>query len=461
MKKIIRLFVLLVLLILTGCNKEESYKLTFMVDDEVYEVQTITAENSPVEPEIPFKEGYDFIRWDADYRNIKDDTVVRAIFEHREHTIWFYNGDAVERIENLKYGEILPIPADLVRESHDFKGWYLGDTKLGNDYIVKSDLIVKAKWDLKQYTIKFVIDDEVVLEQIVNHGDMPEEPNTDKENYDFSGWNVPIEPATKDMTYTGQYLQIKMREIYKDCDGTILGEYEYYLGSPKGYEPPIPPEKEGCVFSHYQAFESTPFLTVYTAVYDCEENTINFTTLSSKGVLKWEPILGASSYDIEVGLYKTYSLEAEVDLNILRNHISVHTKVKVTCGEYSGYLYMTKTSDDKIIQSQGPKEKVSQPTNFRIESGSYLVCDRAENDAPSWSSASYILYYENGYSYYAVSVARASTIGSFSLSHIEAWLTGDSVVKVVVQGHGDYATSDPVAITIRRIGEAWEILNIG
>ena len=85
-------------------------------------------------------------------------------------------------------------PAAPSKENHTFAGWYNGDEKFDFDADTTNApnvLELVAKWDINQYTVKFVSDHGSFKDQTIEHGKLIE---TDKltiptvEGYTFDGW---------------------------------------------------------------------------------------------------------------------------------------------------------------------------------------------------------------------------------------------------------------------------------
>ena len=95
-----------------------------------------------------------------------------------------------------------------------FNGWVTENG--GNIFFdfttpISEDTNVYTKYTLKQYEIRFVLnngEEDIVI--LVNYGDTPIISDPEKEGYTFSGWYPEIVPVTKDTTYEAGY----SRDIY-------------------------------------------------------------------------------------------------------------------------------------------------------------------------------------------------------------------------------------------------------
>ncbi|MGI6359996.1 MAG: InlB B-repeat-containing protein [Acholeplasmatales bacterium] len=158
MKKFIKILVIsLFLLPLVGCKKEvengkekAKYQYVFLVDDAIYETQTVLEGEDAVEPTPPEKEGYNFLYWDGSLTNATSDKVIKAAFRIKKYSIVFNSnggGDIGVLIEN--YNTTINEFPILEREDYIFEGWYLNDVKVELPYTFKENVILTAKWTTK------------------------------------------------------------------------------------------------------------------------------------------------------------------------------------------------------------------------------------------------------------------------------------------------------------------------
>ena len=148
-------FILLVfssIVFLSGCTDEPiedpideeediQWDVTFLDNDgEVLFVYTVF-DGSSLKPITPPKiEGYNFIGWDKDLTNIKEDITLKPIYEEITFTVRFISDGAIVKVEVVKYGEAATAP-DFDKEGYDFLGW---DREFN---VVKDDIDVQALWE--------------------------------------------------------------------------------------------------------------------------------------------------------------------------------------------------------------------------------------------------------------------------------------------------------------------------
>lgn len=103
------------------------------------------------------------------------------------------NGESIST-QTIDRGKNFTKPAAPSKENHTFAGWYNGDEPFDFDADTTNApnvLELVAKWDINQYTVKFVSDYGSFADQTIEHG---ETIKTDKltipevEGYTFDGW---------------------------------------------------------------------------------------------------------------------------------------------------------------------------------------------------------------------------------------------------------------------------------
>ena len=103
------------------------------------------------------------------------------------------NGDPtvtefIDNDKNSKFTELVPEPT---KENYTFAGWYNGNEKFDFTTVPIGDVTLTAKWDINQYTVKFVSEHGSFADQTIEHG---ETIKTDKliiptvEGFTFDGW---------------------------------------------------------------------------------------------------------------------------------------------------------------------------------------------------------------------------------------------------------------------------------
>lgn len=133
-------------------------------------------------------------QWDAitkgSYNDVLENNLICAMLE----ATFTADGTTLAPAQTIDRGGKFTKPAAPSKENHTFAGWYNGDEPFDFDADTTNApnvLELVAKWDINQYTVKFVSDYGSFADQTIEHGKLIE---TDKltipevEGYTFDGW---------------------------------------------------------------------------------------------------------------------------------------------------------------------------------------------------------------------------------------------------------------------------------
>ena len=133
-------------------------------------------------------------QWDAitkgSYNNVLENHLICAKLE----ATFTADGTTFAPAQTIDRGGKFTEPAKPPKENHTFAGWYNGDEKFDFDADTTNApnvLELVAKWDINQYTVKFVSDHGSFADQTIEYGKLIE---TDKltippvEGFTFDGW---------------------------------------------------------------------------------------------------------------------------------------------------------------------------------------------------------------------------------------------------------------------------------
>ena len=159
-------------------------------------------------------------------------------------------GSDIAPITQVYTSEVLP-PSDPTKTGYTFLGW---ETDIPSN-MPAGDMTIKAKWQINQYTVKFVSDDVVVSESKLDYASVIEAPaDPSKTGYTFMGWSPAFEKGAtvpaEDITYTAQW-QINQYTITFDTDGgsdisPITQDYNSEVTAPEN------PTKTGYTFLRWE-----------------------------------------------------------------------------------------------------------------------------------------------------------------------------------------------------------------
>ena len=236
----------------TGTFTINKYKLTYMVDGEVYKTFEIEY-NATITPEVaPTKEGYTFSGWSEIPETMPaHDVTVTGSFAINKYKLIYQVDGADYKSYELEYGaKITPEPAP-TREGYTFSSWSeIPETMPAHDVTVTGSFAVN------KYKLIYQVDGAEYKTYELDYGAAitPESAPT-KEGYTFSGWSeIPETMPAHDVTITGSFSVNKYKLIYK-VDGVEYKSYELEFGAKITPDPA--PTKEGYTFSGWSEIPET------------------------------------------------------------------------------------------------------------------------------------------------------------------------------------------------------------
>ena len=137
-----------------------SWTLTFVVDNEVWETRTVEFGTKLTPPENePTLEGYTFSGWIDMPPTMPDyDLTIQGFFTINTHTVTYLldeTGAIYEQYEDVAYGNDVPEPADNpTREGYTFIGW----TPDNPGEMPDNDLTFMAQWEILKFNVEVLGD---------------------------------------------------------------------------------------------------------------------------------------------------------------------------------------------------------------------------------------------------------------------------------------------------------------
>ena len=143
-------------------------------------------------------------QWDDDIKKgSNNDVLENHLICAKLEATFTADGTTLAPAQTIDRGGKFTKPAAPSKENHTFAGWYNGDEKFDFDADTTNApnvLKLVAKWDINQYTVKFVSDHGSFKDQTIEHG---KPIDTDKltipevEGYTFDGWYADAAHTTK------------------------------------------------------------------------------------------------------------------------------------------------------------------------------------------------------------------------------------------------------------------------
>ena len=142
-------------------------------------------------------------QWDDITKGSNSDVLENNLICAMLEATFTADGTTFAQPQTIDRGGKFTEPAAPSKENHTFAGWYNGDEPFDFDADTTNApnvLELVAKWDINQYTVKFVSDYGSFADQTIEHGKLIE---TDKltipevEGYTFDGWYTDDTYSTK------------------------------------------------------------------------------------------------------------------------------------------------------------------------------------------------------------------------------------------------------------------------
>ena len=178
---------------------EVSFKLTYMVDNEVYKTYEVPYDDAITPEPAPTKEGYSFSGWsEIPERMPARDITVTGTFTVNKYKLSYIVDGQTYQSYDVEYGATITPEA----APNTFSEWEgLPAT------MPAQDVTVTAKFTINKYTLTYKVDDQVYATYEVEYGAAitPEaEPTMD--GYTFSGWSeIPSTMPAYDVDVTGSF----------------------------------------------------------------------------------------------------------------------------------------------------------------------------------------------------------------------------------------------------------------
>lgn len=133
-------------------------------------------------------------QWDDITKGSNSDVLENHLICAKLEATFTADGTTFAQPQTIDRGKNFTKPAAPSKENHTFAGWYNGDEKFDFDADTTNApnvLNLVAKWDINQYTVKFVSDHGSFKDQTIEHGETIKPGNLtipEVEGYTFIGW---------------------------------------------------------------------------------------------------------------------------------------------------------------------------------------------------------------------------------------------------------------------------------
>ena len=199
-------------------------------------------------PAAPTREGYTFLGWDKEVPSTipAADMTFTAQWQVNQYTLTFDSNDGSTVVVALTqdYGSAVTAPDAFVREGYTFLGW---DKDIPSTMPAENQSF-KAQWQINQYKVVFVSENDVLSEATLDYGSaitVPEVP--EREGYTFLGWEPEVDETVPahDVTYRAQW-QVNVYTLTYYVNDEVAYTVEVPYGT--AIEPYTPEVPEGYEF---------------------------------------------------------------------------------------------------------------------------------------------------------------------------------------------------------------------
>lgn len=141
-------------------------------------------------------------QWDDITKGSNNDVLENHLICAKLEATFTADGESIST-QTIDRGGKFTKPAAPSKENHTFAGWYNGDEKFdfdANTTNAPNVLELVAKWDINQYTVKFVSDHGSFADQTIEHGKLIDTGKLtipEVEGYTFVGWYTDEAHKTK------------------------------------------------------------------------------------------------------------------------------------------------------------------------------------------------------------------------------------------------------------------------
>lgn len=262
---------------------EICYMLTFVdIDGNVVEEREMFWFEDPEYPTLPEVKGYKFIGWDTDLSKLpsdKEELLISPIYEKLFITIKFVDGEGniISQVDVNTKEELENVKAPNAPEvkGFDFVGW---DKEISKDFV---DQVIKAVYKAKEFTVIFLDKDgkEIKTQKVAYGNDADTEFKAPEiEGYEFVGWDKTITNVTEDITVKALYNAKEYTVKFVDKDGNEIASQKVAYGQDANMDIEIP-EVEGYKFKGFSndgknIKEDTTIILEYTKDAGCKLFTV-------------------------------------------------------------------------------------------------------------------------------------------------------------------------------------------
>lgn len=219
---------------ITGSFTPNTYTITYMVDEEIYAVDTIAYGDTIALIAEPTQEGYTFSGWSEVPETMPaEEIVVTGSFVRNTYTITYVVDSVVYATDSITYGDTIILLEEPTQEGYTFSGWSDAPVTMPAE-----DIIIEGSFNVNYYALKYIVDNEPFATDSLAYGDtiiLREEPQ--KEDFEFSGWSeAPETMPAHDVEVYGNFIFTSVTDVKVDPEQSqkVVEDNQLFIILPNG-----------------------------------------------------------------------------------------------------------------------------------------------------------------------------------------------------------------------------------
>ena len=221
-------------IIVTGSFVINTYTITYVVDSVVYAIDSITYGDTIALLDEPIQEGYTFSGWSEVPETMPaEEIVVTGSFVRNTYTITYVVDSVVYATDSITYGDTIALLDEPTQEGYTFSGWSDAPVTMPAE-----DIIIEGTFNVNYYALKYIVDNEPFATDSLAYGDtiiLREEPQ--KEDFEFSGWSeVPETMPAHDVEVYGNFIFTSVTDVKVDSEQSqkVVEDNQLFIILPNG-----------------------------------------------------------------------------------------------------------------------------------------------------------------------------------------------------------------------------------
>lgn len=279
--------VLLLCICICACKKsyvQGEFAVNFMINGEVYSTIYADFGDKIDAPEVTSEEGKifkgwykteDYIeKWNFNSEIIKDKLTLYGHFVNEDEetfNILYYDCEHLVNYETVLKNTTSSLDYKPNKQGYDFIGWFKGDALYDFDSEVTEDINLYASWEIINYSVKFIAEDEIISECYYTVEEQSVTVPAVPQKTHYSGEWLQFELLLEDIEVKAVYTPITYTAVFI-ADDIVINEFSYTIEDE--FSIPDVPEKSG-YNGVWSDFSVGGDITV-TAIYYPIEYTVTY-----------------------------------------------------------------------------------------------------------------------------------------------------------------------------------------